>query len=629
MTSKPAPIISLCIMFSFGLIAVAYQFNHLAIIIGIGCILLLLFMMQSKSLSLQYILLHLGIFTLGYLHYPNNLFKMPEKERCLLKVIQKEKEGKHSNAYLVELLNSQTKIILITRRKHKINKGEIISANIQPFKKKICSVKNNDRYQHYLHSKNIVSSYYGYYIKKISTNNIPHTHHPLKEFVARQWNNEVLTEEQSALYNALLLGDRSKLERDKTDLFRRLGISHVLAMSGLHISIIWTLIMLILFPLRKLYWGKKIAMILSGVAVLIYVNMIHVTPSLERATWMLLIGILFTLSSKQKSPLHIWSLIVCIILIIKPYIITSVSFQLSIAAVLGIIYFVPMIESKMYKNKTSPMIIRMILASVGAQIATFPLVLYYFNQWNPLSIIWNLIAIPFVTLEIYSGFILLLLPHNLDLLLSNIINRCTEIFFNLCHYIDSIFPHGLQSFNINILQSIILLFTIIVLSIPLRKQYRRGCIYVLLVVWAIVIPIPNSRPIIVWKNNATEHWVMIIKRDRAKLWVKPTQTHPNIPYYKEKIIPFLTSYQKPFSKEITLSIDSTSIEENGIIEEYPYLIFINDRYPRSVKIFQKDCKTNTWTIENIDQTIPWQENKIFPSQTKQLNNSLSNYITNQ
>ncbi|MGI6738289.1 MAG: ComEC/Rec2 family competence protein [Christensenellales bacterium] len=198
--------------------------------------------------------------------------------------------------------------------------------------------------------------------------------------------------DSSALPNALLLGDRSKLDADTKKSFQLAGISHVLAISGLHISL---LVYVIDAFFSKLKLNKKISNILILCFLLFYCVFLGFSSSVVRASIMAAVFLFGKYMRKRRDTLSSLALSFLIILIFKPFEIFSAGFQLSFLAVLGIILVGNRLRYELKKRPYMPLnkFILTYGATLGASLFTMPVLANTFH-YAPLSaLIFSPIAI--------------------------------------------------------------------------------------------------------------------------------------------------------------------------------------------------------------------------------------------
>ena len=222
--------------------------------------------------------------------------------------------------------------------------------------------------------------------------------------------------EQRALLKALIIGDKHEISPSLREEFNRAGVSHLLAISGLHIGIVAGISFLFFSHVLSFFkillwnaWVKKGAAILSIFPVVLYGLIAGMPPSTQRAVIMISVFLLTFIFEKQHDAFNTLALAAIFILSFHSPYIYSVSFQLSFAAVFSIIYGMSSIykktDTKLITGKKKFAFIRKKLwpfffVSFFAIIGTTPLVMYYFNQISLIGIITNLFAVP------VTGFII-------------------------------------------------------------------------------------------------------------------------------------------------------------------------------------------------------------------------------
>ena len=206
-----------------------------------------------------------------------------------------------------------------------------------------------------------------------------------------------LKEESEALVTALLTGDRSGLDRETVRAFRDAGAAHILALSGLHLGIIYGLLK------RILSWAgrSRIAEIMTGVAAVgaaeFYVLMTGSSASVVRAFLFICLNEAARLCpGRRRSPLTIYATALTIQLTIDPGVITSVGFQLSYLAMLGIYILFPRLETWFPGSGRNPLkrIWNSAALTISCQVFTAPLVWWQFRSFPLFFLITNLVALP-------------------------------------------------------------------------------------------------------------------------------------------------------------------------------------------------------------------------------------------
>ncbi len=217
-----------------------------------------------------------------------------------------------------------------------------------------------------------------------------------------------MKEENREVAKALILGSRNGLSEDIQNSFANTGVTHVLSVSGLHVGILMVLLVFLTQPLTRLPRGKFVQSLLVLLCIWIFAAISGLSPPVNRAATMfsfILVGKLI----QRETVLYQSVLVSALLLIlIDPLVIFDVGFQLSYAAVLGIIFIHPMLYARLSFSGWIPDKIWQITSvSLAAQLATLPAILFYFHQFPNYFLVANLIVIPlsFVVLAIGLAFL--------------------------------------------------------------------------------------------------------------------------------------------------------------------------------------------------------------------------------
>ncbi len=205
----------------------------------------------------------------------------------------------------------------------------------------------------------------------------------------------------------IILADRTEMDQETLRDFRNSGTMHILAISGTHMAIIFGVILAVFnVLLSEKYRNLKI--ILALVLIWTFAVFIDYGNSVIRSCIMISCYYIFRLLQRKTDLLHALSLAAFVILFIDSNQVFDVGFQLSFSAVLGIFWFnQPLLKRlPLPKNKVQNLLLNIVSISIAAQLATLPLVIYYFHQYSSISLLANLIIIPFA--EIIIVFSLLM-----------------------------------------------------------------------------------------------------------------------------------------------------------------------------------------------------------------------------
>ncbi|MEA4980698.1 MAG: ComEC/Rec2 family competence protein [Petrimonas sp.] len=203
--------------------------------------------------------------------------------------------------------------------------------------------------------------------------------------------------------SALTLGYKHDLTNGLQEAFRASGTSHVLAVSGLHVGIIYAIFTSLFSFLGKT--GKKFVLRQISVIVTLwlYAFLVGLTPSVLRATIMLTIASVGFAIGKNGFTFNTLTAAAFLILLYHPMSLFDVGFQMSFAAVLAILSFNPVINN-LYrpKNKIKKYVWGLFTVSTSAQTGVFPIALYYFGTFPTYFFIANMLVVPLTGVIIYA-----------------------------------------------------------------------------------------------------------------------------------------------------------------------------------------------------------------------------------
>lgn len=210
-----------------------------------------------------------------------------------------------------------------------------------------------------------------------------------------------------ALCSALVVGRKDGLKRETRQAYNRAGAGHLLALSGMHLGIIYGLMYLVFIRLVRFSKWRWHALPLVLLALWGYTLVAGMPVSLVRAALMLSLMTAFSLMEYDTDPLHPLALAAIIILMISPRALLSVSFQLSFTAVFFILALWRPLSDKFQGANWA---VRLLMVSCIASFGTMPLVAYYFHQVSLVGPLFSLILIPLTTVIIYLTIAAMVLP---------------------------------------------------------------------------------------------------------------------------------------------------------------------------------------------------------------------------
>jgi competence protein ComEC len=215
-----------------------------------------------------------------------------------------------------------------------------------------------------------------------------------------------LDDEQYAVVAAMTLGDKSHLSKTLKERYSISGASHVLALSGLHLGIIYAFLTLLLARLRKWRWLSQAAIL---AAIWVYVVIVGMPTSAVRSATMLSVYSVCIVLGRQRASINTLAFAALVMLAVNPLNLWDIGFQMSFMAVAAIlIYYRAIYHALPLQNAITRWLWGLTVVSLSAQIGTAPLVAYYFGRFSCYFVLTNFIVIPAATLILYGAVLMLL-----------------------------------------------------------------------------------------------------------------------------------------------------------------------------------------------------------------------------
>ena len=377
---------------------------------------------------------------------------------------------------------------------------------------------------------------------------------------------------EMAVASALLLGYREHLDQDVIKAYSSSGAMHVLAVSGLHVGIIYIIFNFMFSFLARLRNGLMIKAVVIILLIWVYASITGLSPSVLRAATMFSF---IAFAKSRNTPVDIYNVIgvsAFVLLLIRPQIIMEVGFQLSYMAVIGIIFLHRKFYTVWYvKNWLGRQLWSLTCVSLAAQIATFPIGLLYFHQFPTFFLFSNWVVIPAAFAILYVGVFLFAISWISPL--AKLVGTILYVIIaglNKCIFLIESLPHSLmQGFWIGIFETwLIYLVIVAIAAFIIRLDYR----------WAIA---GSAAAILLSLNLAYE---TVIQSNQKSIIVY------HVP--KERAIDFIEGDKNHFIADSSLTNDWSKMLfhikhnwwESGLIEQH----FINDSIAINEDFFWRD-----------------------------------------
>jgi competence protein ComEC len=232
----------------------------------------------------------------------------------------------------------------------------------------------------------------------------------VQQYACNTFEKAGLSGDEFALAAAITVGAKQYLDQDLRRAYTSSGAVHLLAVSGLHVGIIFV-ILNFLFAFLDKGVRRKIIKNLIIIAVLwFYAAIAGLAPSIMRASFMFSIFAVGDMFGKPRNTYNNIAFSCFVLCVVNPWCIFEIGFQLSYAAVTGIVFFQPKIERLIYiRNKFLSKIWELACVSIAAQLATLPVILYIFKQFPLYFVFANVVLVPLLPFMMSGALSLLCL----------------------------------------------------------------------------------------------------------------------------------------------------------------------------------------------------------------------------
>ncbi|QIB26341.1 DNA internalization-related competence protein ComEC/Rec2 [Caloranaerobacter azorensis] len=403
-----------------------YKFHIITNLLFVGLlssiILFILSILNKKAFIYSLVLL---IFFIGYYNTSSNMIKEDKLQflydnRVEYAGIVKEKNIKNSSRskYILvtdyirinrNIYHIKEKVLLNVKGEKTFEEGDKIKGIGFVKRPKTNTNPRLFNYRLYLKTQDINLIIYSkdYSIYLLSKNNLNFFEHNA-QLIRNKFLNVLdmtLSEENSSIIKSIILGKSSYLDKNILNSFRELGVSHILAVSGLHVGIISAFF---LFVFTMLQLDRKLSTLITIILIWSYGYIVQFPPSVLRASIIFTLLMTSNLTLRRYDAINSILFSAFILLIFKPLWIFNIGFQLSFASALSLVLFTERIKLLLNINNRFINVMSPILA---VQIGILPLLSYHFNNISLIAIITNLILVPILSISVIGGFILIFVSY--------------------------------------------------------------------------------------------------------------------------------------------------------------------------------------------------------------------------
>lgn len=383
-----------------------------------------------------------------------------------------------------------------------------------------------------------------------------------------------LTTDERAIIQALILGDKRDISKELYQQYAAAGAVHILAVSGLHVGILFVILSFIFKPIIYFKHGAIIRSLLIITILWGFAFLAGLSPSVMRAVFMFSFFAVALLFKRKTSGINTLALSFVMLTLINPMNIFKVGFQLSYCAVFFIIWLNPFFKQFTYSRFLVWREAKSIMAvTLSAQIGVLPLTLLYFHQFPGLFLITNLVVLPVLVIYMAGGIIIIFLAYfeALPFWLSmtyNFLVRLLNQFVGWVASHDKFLLKDIHFSSVKALSAYLLLFSVgLLLMKPMRSRLIfASCSYALLIIIFIQSNKTNTHSELILFHKSRES-VMAYKQGKH-LTVFVNDTTQNIRRH-----PFLTAYlseknihkfeTKPFPKALEIKGQTVTVLDSS------------------------------------------------------------------
>lgn len=313
----------------------------------------------------------------------------PRSVRNIVKVSSVRKEGKWEEAKGNVIIYHQSALAPGQIAVFK-GKPERVAAPLNP---------NEFNYAKFLSRQQIFHTHFvGRNVEVVGRVNEQHLHFfftSLRKYIQEQMDIRITNHKANQIAKALLLGQKNTLDKEVSEAYSTAGAMHILAVSGLHVGIIYGVFLLFVRPFRLKIHKRVAYLSVVILTIWVYAFLTGMSPSVMRSATMFTIFSLAQMKARNPSIFNGLALSAVLLLLYDPFLIYAVGFQLSYAALTGILLFQPLIVNLwLPRNKIVNYCWEITAVGIAAQLGTFPVSAYYFHSFPSYFILSNLIAIP-------------------------------------------------------------------------------------------------------------------------------------------------------------------------------------------------------------------------------------------
>ena len=564
MNKQPLLILWICFIFGI-LISEKLSLSTALINVFLGFSFLLItfsflkfdFFFKIKDFVLSIFFLGLGVFA-HELHNKEQIFpNFPNSSEVVFTLDKKLNSNEKNKRYEVKILKVNEKsvdlglVLSVPKEEKELDFKHFYKAEIYLNKVKANAQDFGFDYQKYLGRKQIFFQGYApnsFQVAEKENLTLSEKIRQKRLEVLQNIDQAKLSEKSKEFTKGIILADRTEMDRETVEDFSKSGLVHILAISGSHMAIIFWLILLLLKPIFPANF-RNVPIVISLIFIWLFAIFIDFGSSVIRSCIMITAYYFYVLLQRKPDLLHAMAISGLAILIFDTNQLFDVGFQLSFIAVFGIFWLNEPILKYLPKpkNNIQNFFVNVVSISIAAQLATLPLVIYYFHQYSLISIVANLVVIPFSEIIIIFALLMtILLGFGYEISwLNTLYDSGVQLVLKVIHFFASLDVFFFKNIPMHWSEVIVLFSMIYFLRRFLTRHHLKSLIKVgFLVILFLMLRIgfnfyENSQSEILVHEFFKEKIISLKEKDKVVFFVKNSK---NLEKQKKYIIePYLVA----------------------------------------------------------------------------------------
>ena len=560
------PLLILWICFIFGILiseklslstALVHLFLSFSFLFLVFSLLKNHFFFKIKDFVLSIFFLGLGVFAHELHNKEQVLPNFPNSSEVVFTLDKKLNSNEKNKRYEVKILKVNEKsvdlglVLSVPKEEKELDFKHFYKAEIYLNKVKANAQDFGFDYQKYLGRKQIYFQGYAPNSFQVAEKENLTLSEKIKQKrleVLQNIDQAKLSEKSKKFTKGIILADRTEMDRETVEDFSKSGLVHILAISGSHMAIIFWLILLLLKPIFPANF-RNVPIVISLIFIWLFAIFIDFGSSVIRSCIMITAYYFYVLLQRKPDLLHAMAISGLAILIFDTNQLFDVGFQLSFIAVFGIFWLNEPILKYLPKpkNTVQNFLVNVVSISIAAQVATLPLVIYYFHQYSLISVIANLVVIPFSeVIIIFALLMTILLGFGFDISwLNTLYDSGVQLVLKVIHFFASLDVFFFKNIPMHWSEVIVLFSMIYFLRRFLTHHHLKSLIKVgFLVILFLMLRIgfnyyENSQSEILVHEFFKEKIISVKEKDKVVFFVKNSK---NLEKQKKYIIePYLVA----------------------------------------------------------------------------------------